>query len=67
MRSIPMMTVLSSLFPASQLVITGVLSPGSNAHGPDEMFVIDYAKGVCGCVSLILEDHSVAAAANESK
>ena len=34
--TIPFMGMLGRLFPDAQFVITGVLVPGSNAHGPDE-------------------------------
>ena len=33
--SIPFMGMLGELFPKAQFVVTGVLGPGSNAHGPD--------------------------------
>ena len=34
--SIPFMGMLGERFPEAQFVITGVLGPDSNAHGPDE-------------------------------
>jgi len=33
--SIPLMGLLSKMWPKAQFVITGVLGPGSNAHGPN--------------------------------
>ncbi len=33
--SIPFMGMLGELFPKAQFVVTGVLGPASNAHGPD--------------------------------
>ncbi len=34
--TIPFMGMLGAMFPDAQFVITGVLVPGSNAHGPNE-------------------------------
>ena len=34
--SIPFMAMLGEKFPAAQFVVTGVLGPHSNAHGPNE-------------------------------
>lgn len=33
--SIPLMGLLSELWPTAQFVVTGVLGPHSNAHGPN--------------------------------
>lgn len=33
--SIPLMNTLSSTWPEGQFLITGVLGPNSNAHGPN--------------------------------
>jgi len=33
--SIPFMGMLGEMFPEAQFVITGVLGPKSNAHGPN--------------------------------
>ncbi len=34
--TIPFMAMLGKQFPAAQFLITGVLGPKSNAHGPNE-------------------------------
>jgi acetylornithine deacetylase/succinyl-diaminopimelate desuccinylase-like protein len=34
--SIPFMAMLGAAYPKAQFVVTGVLGPGSNAHGPNE-------------------------------
>lgn len=34
--SIPVVGMIGKLWPQSQFIITGVLGPGSNAHGPNE-------------------------------
>jgi len=33
--SIPLMGLLSQMWPKAQFVITGILGPASNAHGPN--------------------------------
>jgi len=55
--SIPFMGMLGEKYPKAQFVITGVLGPGSNAHGPNEFLHIDFAVKVTCCVSSILSDH----------
>jgi hypothetical protein len=35
--SIPLMGMLTNQFPESQFIITGVLGPDTNAHGPNEV------------------------------
>lgn len=40
--SIPLMNELQKRFPGAQFLVTGVLGPGSNAHGPDESLDIGY-------------------------
>lgn len=42
--SIPFMGLLASFWPKAQFVITGVLGPESNAHGPNEFLHIPYTK-----------------------
>ncbi len=53
--TIPFMSMLGEKFPAAQFVITGVLGPQSNAHGPNEFLHIPYAKKLTACVGLIIE------------
>jgi di/tripeptidase len=36
-------------------VITGVLGPHSNAHGPNEFLDLPTAKRVTGCVAWLLQ------------
>jgi len=54
--SIPFMGMLGRAFPKAQFVITGVLGPGSNAHGPNEFLHIEMAKNVTSCVSHVVHD-----------
>jgi acetylornithine deacetylase/succinyl-diaminopimelate desuccinylase-like protein len=58
--SIPFMSMLGERFPQSQFVITGVLGPQSNAHGPNEFLHIPAAKKVSACVAQILADFHAA-------
>ncbi len=58
--TIPFMGMLSEKFPAAQFVITGVLGPGSNAHGPNEFLHIPTGERVTACVAKVLADHYVA-------
>jgi len=52
--TIPFMAMLGEKFPNAQFVITGVLGPGSNAHGPNEFLHIPYAKKITACIAHIL-------------
>jgi acetylornithine deacetylase/succinyl-diaminopimelate desuccinylase-like protein len=52
--TIPFMGMLGDKFPAAQFVITGVLGPGSNAHGPNEFLHIAMGKGVTMSVAHLL-------------
>jgi acetylornithine deacetylase/succinyl-diaminopimelate desuccinylase-like protein len=55
--SIPFMSLLGERFPDAQFVITGVLGPGSNAHGPNEFLHVPTGVRVTACVAEILADH----------
>jgi acetylornithine deacetylase/succinyl-diaminopimelate desuccinylase-like protein len=52
--TIPFMAMLGEKFPEAQFVITGVLGPGSNAHGPNEFIHIPFAKKLSACIGYIL-------------
>lgn len=54
--TIPFMGMLGDQFPSAQFVITGVLGPESNAHGPNEFLHIPYAKKLTCCIASILND-----------
>jgi acetylornithine deacetylase/succinyl-diaminopimelate desuccinylase-like protein len=60
--TIPFMAMLGAKFPETQFVITGVLGPGSNAHGPNEFLHIPTGKRVSETVALVLADHAQRAA-----
>ncbi len=56
--TIPFMGMLHAQFPAAQFVITGVLGPKSNAHGPNEFLHVGYAKKLTACVAALLQRHA---------
>jgi acetylornithine deacetylase/succinyl-diaminopimelate desuccinylase-like protein len=57
--TIPFMGMLGEKFPKTQFVITGVLGPHSNAHGPNEFLHIPTGKRVTTAVArLIVAHHS---------
>ncbi|MCI0401791.1 MAG: M20 family metallopeptidase [Gammaproteobacteria bacterium] len=55
--SIPFMGMLGKRFPEAQFLITGLLGPHSNAHGPNEFLHIPTAKMLTCCVAEVLADH----------
>jgi acetylornithine deacetylase/succinyl-diaminopimelate desuccinylase-like protein len=75
--TIPFMGMLGEKFPGAQFVITGVLGPHSNAHGPNEFLHIPTGKRVTAVVARVIADHyqasskgltqGVAAAAGDSR
>ena len=52
--TIPFMAMLGEKFPDAQFVITGVLGPESNAHGPNEFLHIPFGKKLSACIGYIL-------------
>jgi acetylornithine deacetylase/succinyl-diaminopimelate desuccinylase-like protein len=56
--SIPFMAMLGEKFPQAQFVVTGVLGPHSNAHGPNEFLHIPTARRVSLVISQVLADHA---------
>jgi len=56
--TIPFMGMLTKMFPGAQFVITGVLGPGSNAHGPNEYLDLIAARKVTGCLARIMAAHA---------
>jgi len=55
--TIPFMGMLGERFPKAQFLITGLLGPKSNAHGPNEFLHIETGKRLTCCVAQVLEDH----------
>ena len=58
--SIPFMGMLGEKFPQAQFLITGVLGPHSNAHGPNEFLHIPMGKRVTMVVADVLARHAEA-------
>lgn len=54
--SIPFMEFLANKLPNSQFVVTGVLGPHSNAHGPNEFLHIPTAKKITACMTSVIYD-----------
>jgi acetylornithine deacetylase/succinyl-diaminopimelate desuccinylase-like protein len=48
------MGMLGEKFPKAQFVITGVLGPNSNAHGPNEFIHLGYAKKLTASITHVL-------------
>jgi acetylornithine deacetylase/succinyl-diaminopimelate desuccinylase-like protein len=59
--SIPFMAMLGEKFPKAQFVVTGVLGPHSNAHGPNEFLHIPTGKNVTAVIAMVLADHLASA------
>jgi len=55
--TIPFMGMLGDKFPDAQFLVTGLLGPNSNAHGPNEFLHIETGKKLTCCVAQVLEDH----------
>ena len=57
--SIPLIAMLGKRFPDAQFVITGVLGPHSNAHGPNEFLHIPMVKKLSSCMANVFHDLSL--------
>ena len=56
--SIPFMGMLGEKFPKAQFVVTGILGPNSNAHGPNEFLHVPMTKKILGAMAFMLEEHA---------
>jgi len=54
--SIPFMRMLGERYPQAQFVITGVLGPQSNAHGPNEFLHLHTAERLTCCAARLLAE-----------
>jgi len=52
--TIPFLAALASRFPAAHFLVTGVLGPDSNAHGPNEMLDLVTARRLTAAVAHVL-------------
>jgi acetylornithine deacetylase/succinyl-diaminopimelate desuccinylase-like protein len=62
--TIPFMGMLGEKFPKAQFMITGLLGPQSNAHGPNEFLHIPMGKKLTASVAMVLEEHLLRDAAS---
>ena len=56
--TIPFMGMLAKMYPEAQFVVTGVLGPGSNAHGPNEFLDLVAARKITGCLARVMCEHA---------
>jgi acetylornithine deacetylase/succinyl-diaminopimelate desuccinylase-like protein len=56
--SIPFVGMLAARYPDAQFVITGVLGPQSNAHGPNEFIDLPTARAVTVTIASVLDAHA---------
>jgi acetylornithine deacetylase/succinyl-diaminopimelate desuccinylase-like protein len=56
--TIPFMGMLGTMFAQAQFVITGVLGPGANAHGPNEYLHLPTARRLTSCLARLLHAHA---------
>jgi acetylornithine deacetylase/succinyl-diaminopimelate desuccinylase-like protein len=59
--TIPFMGMLGEQFPEAQFLITGVLGPESNAHGPNEFLHVPTAQRLSCCVAETVRQHALRA------
>ncbi len=64
--TIPFMGMLGEKFPGAQFMITGVLGPHSNAHGPNEFLHIPMGKRVTASVARVIAEHHTASMRGET-
>jgi hypothetical protein len=57
--TIPFMGMLGDMFPEAQFIITGVLGPGANAHGPNEYLHVPTARRITAAMVHVLASHAV--------
>jgi acetylornithine deacetylase/succinyl-diaminopimelate desuccinylase-like protein len=56
--TISFMAMLGEKYPEAQFAITGVLGPGSNAHGPNEFLHLPTGRKLTAALALLLRDHA---------
>lgn len=56
---IPFIAMLVKAYPQAQFIVTGVLGPKSNAHGPNEFLHLQYAKRLTYVISRVIAEHFV--------
>lgn len=63
--TIPFLRMLEDRYPQCQFVVTGVLGPHSNAHGPNEFLDIPTGKKVTASMAMTLADSAEFIAADD--
>jgi acetylornithine deacetylase/succinyl-diaminopimelate desuccinylase-like protein len=56
--TIPFMSMLGERFPEAQFVVTGVLGPHANAHGPNEFLDLPTARNITAVLATVLDASS---------
>jgi acetylornithine deacetylase/succinyl-diaminopimelate desuccinylase-like protein len=56
--TIPFMGMLGEKFPNAQFVVTGVLGPETNAHGPNEFLHVPTGRNLTAAVAHVLDAHA---------
>jgi len=56
--TIPFTGMLGAQFPEAQFLVTGVLGPGSNAHGPNEFLDLPTGRRVTAAVAQVVDAHA---------
>ncbi len=52
--SLPIINMIANQYPNAQIIVTGALGPGSNAHGPNEKLNLKFAEKVILCLTKVL-------------
>lgn len=52
--SIPFLCELEQIYPTTQIIALGLIGPDANAHGPNEMIDLTFAKKLTMSLSHIL-------------
>ncbi|CCW63913.1 unnamed protein product [Phytomonas sp. EM1] len=55
--SIPCVGRLIETYKKAQFIVTGILGPQSNAHGPNEFLHIAFVKGLTFVIARVISDH----------
>lgn len=56
--TIPFMSMLGEQYPDAQILIVGVLGPGSNAHGSNEFLHLSMVQKLTACLASVVADVS---------
>jgi len=54
--SIPFLSELEKMYPTTEIVAFGVLGPGANAHGPNEMIHLPYTRKLTCSLAHIIQN-----------